>query len=229
MKPDFIVFIFLLICSAQNALASLATKSTRWEKPNIIVCWANWNEIHDHDWNSKASLIKETIEKEFNTRSPVTFSGWEPCADVRIADAVISFDFRTSSDSNSHASLGRGEYPDHNGLYSYVYLDGKKESTLQEMLELKQTAIHEFGHLAGLMHEHIRVEAKNDPNCIESRHYNLGVGSEKTKENISVLKMGEYDPHSIMNYCFNEKVLRDGLQISLSAGDIRTLQELYKK
>ena len=226
MRQNYIIFILLFICSIQSAFSSLASKSTRWDKPNVIVCWANWNETSNFEWISKTSYIRSIIENEFNEKTPVRFLGWKPCADTRYADAIVSFDFRETTSSSARASIGIGNYPDHNGLYSYVYLDSKKNTTPQEMLELRQTALHEFGHLAGLIHEHIRVEAKNDSNCMKFGNHDR-VGTEKMQDTISWLKVGGYDSQSIMNYCFNEFMNHQGLEASLSLGDIKTLEALY--
>src|SRR4051812_19262943 len=126
MSKTSLSFILLLICFVQNAFASLASHNTRWEKPNVVVCWANWNEIYDPTWVSKTTFIREVIEAEFNTRTPIKFTGWKACTESKNADAVLSFTFQEGTSSSSRASIGRGEWPDHNNLYSYVYLDGKE-------------------------------------------------------------------------------------------------------
>ena len=79
--------------------------------------------------------------------------------------------------------------------------------------ELKYSAIHEFGHLAGLRHENISSDAERDPNCTENE-----IGPEIAMDNIKQLT--PYDPSSIMNYClynmtriFRKDVTKDSFTI----------------
>jgi hypothetical protein len=70
--------------------------------------------------------------------------------------------------------------------------------------ELKYSAIHEFGHLAGLRHENISPDAEKDPNCTED-----DIGPESAMANIKLLT--PYDPSSIMNYCLYNFIRKSGL------------------
>lgn len=70
-------------------------------------------------------------------------------------------------------------------------------------------ALHEFGHVAGLRHEHIRPEAAEHAGCDLTRGFEDFTGATGTKASIfserkgeSAELVGEYDPRSIMNYCF---------------------------
>lgn len=73
----------------------------------------------------------------------------------------------------------------------------------------KMTFIHEFTHIAGLMHEHYQAEAANDPLCrvneIISR-YITKVTADPPKAFFNVEFTSSYDSFSITNYCF-ENVL----------------------
>jgi hypothetical protein len=75
------------------------------------------------------------------------------------------------------------------------------------------TAVHEFGHAAGLAHEHSRDDA---PQCggDTERHANGADG---------YVFVGVYDPRSIMNYC------KDGSIQTMSPGDVAGVNYLYPR
>jgi hypothetical protein len=75
---------------------------------------------------------------------------------------------------------------------------GEGNSDYTPVQRLQNTALHEFGHVAGMRHEHIRPEASEDANC---KH--MGVNFHVTEKPYDTTKMlGMYDPNSIMNYCW---------------------------
>lgn len=78
----------------------------------------------------------------------------------------------------------------------------KRKTTHDEQLQL--TTLHEFGHIAGLRHEHARIEdAENDFNCQTTFK---SPDKLKEKEAATTKAFGVYDPNSIMSYCFLRKV-----------------------
>lgn len=94
-----------------------------------------------------------------------------------------------------------------------------------------RSALHEFGHATGLIHEHYHKEARLDPNCQDLIKDNpeflinpVKLGREKT--------YSKYDPQSIMNGCFliheDEKENQNTADIKLSENDRHTLQCIYK-
>ena len=90
------------------------------------------------------------------------------------------------------------------------------------------TVLHEFGHAAGLRHEHIKKTALTDPNCKD-----VFLDKNDFTENTSTAhSFGEYDPLSIMNYCNIRQLEKKGIQslseIQLSPGDLHTLRCLYQ-
>jgi hypothetical protein len=72
------------------------------------------------------------------------------------------------------------------------------ENSYSSLDRLQNTALHEFGHVAGMRHEHINPEAMNDPNCqYMGRNFTV---TEKIYDTSKIV--GAYDPNSIMNYCW---------------------------
>lgn len=104
--------------------------------------------------------------------------------------------------TNAHGVSGSGYRKKDLKKKSYVFLRLPDYSLTQISAEetLALNALHEFGHLAGLRHEHLRPEAKNDPHCV------LADTNLSTREHLSPLltakSFGVYDPQSIMNYCY---------------------------
>lgn len=147
----------------------------------------------------------------------ISFSNWQTCKENVDSDVVIGIahdpaqsqtdllsDLTYSRVLSGESSMGQSGILDEingwsekgKGKPAYVYLKlwnfADKMTPIQK---IQLTALHEFGHLAGLIHEHVRYQAKSDPNCIED---NFGIGQiQKTTEFFST-----YDPNSVMNYCF---------------------------
>ena len=85
-------------------------------------------------------------------------------------------------------------------------------------------ALHEFGHVAGLRHEHARADStcKKSDELIE----------EEQMKSEEFSASAAYDPNSIMNYCYRDIVLQEKLQASeirLSASDIEVIKKLYNQ
>jgi hypothetical protein len=94
-----------------------------------------------------------------------------------------------------------------------------------------RSSLHEFGHVAGLIHEHYHKNAKKDPNCQDiikdNPHFIVNpihLGKDKA--------YSKYDSKSIMNGCFllkeDQKDQQSLADIQLSQNDRHTLQCIYK-
>lgn len=187
----------------------------------------------------------EAVTKEFTpARTGIYFTGFKDCEDtpnpdvviLRAAPKIILFD---TPSFRGRAVIGQ------DGEYSYNYgedgvpvkgVHGEYESGFYKKsgkvahVALKSinpgTVIHEFGHVAGLRHEHIHEEAKYDPNCS-----NRGVAyptEEKFYDSAHVET--NYDSRSIMNYCFlqtDRSKFNNMIGNILSSGDMQTLRAYY--
>ena len=93
---------------------------------------------------------------------------------------------------------------------------------------ISRVAVHEFGHVLGLRHEHIRPEAANDPNC--KIEHSDSDGREEGFGASANIGNRKYDSESIMNYCYrdavNEGLVKNYLK-GLSPNDVLLLKEMY--
>jgi hypothetical protein len=163
-------------------------------------------------------LIKDSIQNEYNLlQTGISFTGWHSCKEDPNAEAILIV---VNSDEQplGRASVGRSEvyrnevsydletFPLPHDAKTFVLLNLRKayDSVVSDEEELKYSAIHEFGHLAGLRHENISPDAEKDPNCTED-----DIGPESAMDNIKPLT--PYDPSSIMNYCLYNFIRKSGL------------------
>lgn len=95
----------------------------------------------------------------------------------------------------------------------------------------RTTTLHEFGHIAGLRHEHARKEAFKDPGCAQENPPSAGRNSSlQERLDNTTETLGPYDPNSFMNYCYinrERKNINSYSKPALSPADIRVLKEIY--
>ena len=156
------------------------------------------------------SVLKQKIQKKVTTeytktRTGIHFVGWKSCLETPDYDLALVTGNAAHAPIPSQvpggkAPIGRCQKvedysvmgPQHK---SYLYLNAFQSDTNfmvnREGLVLR-TTLHEFGHVAGLRHEHIQKDAIFDKSCFFIRES----GHAKTAY------FSAYDPSSIMNYCF---------------------------
>lgn len=230
MKITLLLSILLSIITA--AVAAIGEPISYWKKQEIKVCWQNKNELSPglftkNQWSklaaaskelkemplAKKQFIKKTIQAEFSkTRTGVHFTGWKSCEQDPNVDTILII---VNSDQLplGRSSVGRSEVyeneaqllPIEKKTFVLLNLSPAVGSVLSADAELTYSAIHEFGHLAGLRHENISTEASNDPNCSESE-----IGPEVSQDSIAYLS--SYDSSSIMNYCLYNFIGNAGLK-----------------
>jgi hypothetical protein len=165
-------------------------RNVRWENPTIPVCW---DEPPSNERDKYYRLIvKNAVISSWPTYSKIKFEGWDECSSKNARGVHILV-----SDVYPH-TVKLGKYLDE--LYGGVVLnfDMKKwrpscHIDLSAEDCLRYIAVHEFGHVLGFVHEHTRGDVP--PEC---RKEVGGLGER------GVLKLTDYDPYSIMNYCAPE-------------------------
>lgn len=192
-------------------------------------------------------LIQRAITTNYNSdETGIFYSGWLDCAQNPKADVYILRTHKPDYAPHGVASIGQQSAfvcQDRNGTQvcsrqrdssitgkDFVLIDTYKTMPKLDLdNRMKGTALHEFGHLSGLRHEHARYEfAKNDFNCIESDLLNPNSHS-REPEGATALLYSRYDANSIMNYCFNEMIgMKVGLKFFVKYNEYMPL-ELHDK
>jgi hypothetical protein len=177
-------------------------KASRWQNPNIAVCWENPEDGNAHYLELTQQAVKDTWEKN----SAVRFTGWGKC--VKDAPGVHV----RISDEPPHV-IAVGRYLD--TRFDGIILNFKFENWKLDCAETRDfcisaIAVHEFGHALGFTHEqkktNVRAECSNEPNDI-----------------IGDYLVPKYDPLSIMSYC-NPKWNGNG---KLSKLDVEAVKSIY--
>ncbi len=191
---------------------------------------------------AQKSVLKLAITGAYKAEtSGIEFTGWKDCSESPESDAYVFHVNDNQQNFLGIASIGEAGvlsyidaprlfqtstrkigYKKGKGKKAYVAINtgfyGEKEA-LTEDQHLSLTAIHEFGHLAGLRHEHAdpavlvlneeKVAVSQDLNC-KAVGFNSAEGLLDSTEKVSV-----YDANSIMNYCFLYVIQGLGLNFGL--------------
>ncbi len=235
------------------------------KNPNLLDESLYFNEDNLFHSPELSDVIESRIKAEFTpAKTGIHFTGFGKCripaqGGLPDADAVLALETFDSFHEiiEGGASIGmsvidlfRGEIlrrdpKEDPGLPSLVIqipsekIYSSKSIGYHEAISL--TALHEFGHLAGLHHEHsaYRDEALRDPYCGSSPFADelkkgpdqvFSLVPKKYTENLYELKSAirsGYDSKSIMNYCHTRHLFASGGKIELSAGDRSLLKSVY--
>lgn len=190
-----------------------------WPK-KIRICWHESAYTSPKYAVSRATVqraIEETWQQALDIpgipeEQKISFYSWEKCGGPPYGEPSIRLNI---SDERSHASGLGIDNVFYGGLtlnFEYKKWHAScSESEAKKQSCIYATAVHEFGHLLGLAHEHNRPDT-NREKCDDAP--NGGDGD---------LIIGEWDLHSIMNYC-NPDWNNDG---NLSKGDVYGIQRAY--
>lgn len=249
---------FLFFILPLSTFAGIYEPHVLWAHKEIQVCFyddlsqlkdtvlKNKQEMHlkyrvdPDEFSRKAKKrIKDVVLSEFSeSETGISFHGWKDCSevddsqvDVRIirSRGVPFYFLRKAAPFDGSASVGEAGVIDQNG-----YTRGPHDQKAYVLLtKLKKAFIvHEFGHIAGLRHEHLHPDSEYDKNCRSKfalQSFLQGILSGKLYS--STQMMTEYDSLSVMNYChiyssLNE-IERSQEQV-LSRLDRETLKYIYQ-
>jgi Astacin (Peptidase family M12A) len=193
----------------ESATEGYITRYNLWPKATVSVCFIKTTEATD----TFRTLVQQTVVNGINNKTLFKFKGFGYCQNQK-ADVYIE----VNELGRSSASIGQRNQTEFLGYKGRIrlfleYLPGKKTPSFY----MKNSILHEFGHVIGLHHEHLRDDS---PSCEKVRKDN--VTHEKVKD--IFIKVGAYDQESIMNYC-NPNYQK--IELSLSNGDIRTINTAY--
>jgi len=185
------------VCREEKTLSTNAY--LLWTQPRIKVCWDHEDEVGDfynrimvevairEDWNRALSPSEVPYEEQ------TQISGFRQCRDT------IPYDIKITIHQGVDHTKGIGKNA------AGMNLNFLHKPTSQ----VKGDALHEFGHLLGLLHEHERFDSYDDcppPN---------GISTTPSTE-----YYGDYDRSSIMSYCNHGRS-------TLSPSDVLGIRQLY--
>lgn len=216
-------------CGQQSSQSSdpdsVVSTKNRWPNPKSIpVCIINRGDVSDELFND----VKTHVTSDYSSKVGIGLVGWGNCSPNDMTARTIRVNFsRIHNWSGGRLTAGGGLSMV--GALSYacgtrcqggtmridISQDGRYPvagswSRNFAVTQTRATAVHEFGHALGLMHEHERTDA---PGC--------GDFEAEVRNSDRYVYVGNFDPNSIMNYCHNS-----GLT-SLSPGDVAGLRYLY--
>ncbi len=186
----------------------LANPDYLWTSLVVPVCWTNPEDSEAMAW------VQSAVESTWAAKSKVQFR-WGPCptADqsavrIRIEDsdkAPWSY-FGTNVGTNAVTMSLNFSF---NKIFTFCK-DGREAC-------IRNSAIHEFGHVLGFDHEQNRGDLADVAGACKRDVKGAQPG---------FVSIGAYDPDSVMNYC--AAIATDSLRVaSLSQGDIEALQKYY--
>lgn len=221
------IFILLTFLSL-DVKAGMYTYLT-WRDPDVKVCFATPAELNPNmkkykvvDWkDEKKEVVQRVVEREFSPqRTGINFYGFEDC-ETSGEDSQIAI-FMQKKSTIKTALLGGNIASSTVGFI--LFYPTSKYPSIRGMILLsnlaKETSIvHEFGHSAGLFHEH------EHPNAHNTEVFCRNTKSGETKRHGRIYR--PFDHESVMNYCYIHS--NKGARAGLSQGDIDTLLEIYKE
>jgi len=177
-------------------------RASKWDSPNIQVCWEN----PDSENAQHRSITRSAAEETWQRYSNIRFQGWGKCNDQSLGIRI-----RIADEGPHVKALGRYLNARPSGMVlNFTFTNWSQSCQQKREFCVYAIAAHEFGHALGFAHEQNRPDAPAE----------CRAESQGTTGDYNVTK---YDPQSIMNYC-NPAWNGDG---KLSALDLEAVQKFY--
>lgn len=183
------------------------------ETHKVDVCWDNLSAVSP----DRLTIVRNAVAESWESAGNIEFKGWQACA----SDTQRGIHVYWLDDGSPPETKGVGTRL--NGILHGVILNpaytkwGNEHCGPRVSQCIKSDAIHEFGHVLGLLHESLRDDApsscKNLPQ-VQADHSDVGDATDGTTG---------YDADSVMNYCNKMQ----GISTLLSRGDQQVIAIMY--
>lgn len=167
------------VCYKQSELN--VRTAVLWDKTEIKVCWKD--NAADPEYAVHREIVRNIIDdtwhaalspEEVPSNEWVRFVGWRQCV------SGDGHDIRIEVGPGADRVNGLG--------IDATYINFNYSNPDTPKWGIERTAIHEFGHILGLAHEHNRADTGDqcsyEPQGVDGTYY-----------------YGEWDHDSVMNYC----------------------------
>lgn len=205
---------FAGMSQADNKAATL--EHIRWEIRTINVCWVA--PLPEHA--AYRDMVRDAMQATWVKQSSLQLTGWGECQPNEKAVHIV-----VGVGEWPRAAVGKTAYFSDPSMWLNFELDkhrafkgcaGKLEQCIRVI------AVHEFGHMLGLIHEQDRPDTPDE--CQKSLAVDQINLNNRNAADLQMLT--RYDAKSVMNYC-NKDNYAAKLESMLSADDIAAVRLLF--